>query len=126
MKTFLVTRLCRTFPLVVLALASCGGGAHGGSTPAATYRVSATVAGLQAGQSVTILDNGGDGISASANGVFTFTTALATGASYAVTIGTQPAAQVCSVVNGAGTVGTTNVTVVVVNCATPPPCTYTV
>ena len=62
-------------------------------------------------------DNGGDPLSLSANGPFTFATALAQNAAYEVTVVTDPAGQICSVANGTGTVGTANVTNVAVTCA---------
>ena len=55
--------------------------------------------------------------SASANGTFTFATALATGAPYSVTVQTNPAGQTCTVSDGSGTVGSANVTSVAVSCA---------
>ncbi len=105
---------------VLVTLTACGGGGGATSsttTPTTTYTIAATVVGLQAGQSVKILDNGGDGAVATASGAYTFTTPLPTGTSYSVTVGTQPAAQICSVVNGAGTVGSADVANVQVNCA---------
>ena len=42
-------------------------------------------------------DNGGDDLSVSANGPFTFATKLASGAAYAVTVKTNPSGQTCSV-----------------------------
>ena len=65
---------------------------------------------------VVLQDNGGDNLSVSANGAFTFATALAGGAAYSVTVKTNPSGQVCSVSNGSGTVGSANVTNVAVTC----------
>ena len=121
MQNFLANLLRSTSILTALFLAACGGGGGSSATPvapapAATYSVSATVTGLQAGQFVTILDNGGTASTATANGVVTLATTLDSGDSYNVTIGTQSAAQTCNVVNGTGTVGSANVTNVQVNC----------
>ena len=69
-------------------------------------------------------DNGGDNLSVTANGAFTFATALAGGAAYAVTVKTNPSGQTCTVSNGSGTVGSANVTNVAVTCASV--ATYTV
>ena len=49
---------------------------------------------------VVLQDNGGDDLSVSANGAFTFATALAGGAAYGVTVKTNPAGQTCSVPTG--------------------------
>jgi YVTN family beta-propeller protein len=66
-------------------------------------------------------NNGSDSLSFSSNGSFTFSSSVAKGASYTVTVATQPTnpAQTCSVHNGSGAI--TNVTVVnvVVTCTQP-------
>ena len=81
------------------------------------YTIGGTVSGLSASTSVTLLDNGTNSLTVSANGAFTFTTALASGATYSVTVGTQPTGETCTVTNGSGTVGSANVTNVVVACS---------
>ncbi len=90
--------------------------ASGAQAHAASFTIGGTVSGLATGKSVTLLDNGADALTVTANGTFTFKTALATGATYAVTVGTQPAGETCAVTSGSGTVGTTNVTTVKVAC----------
>ncbi|MEO7324901.1 MAG: proprotein convertase P-domain-containing protein [Dokdonella sp.] len=88
-----------------------------------TYTVGGTVSGLSGtGLSLSL---GAQTLPLSANGSFTFPTALASGASYAVTVGTQPSApsQTCTVTNGSGTIASANVTNVTVSCTTN---TYTV
>ncbi len=67
--------------------------------------------------SVVLADNGGDNLTVSANGSFTFATKLVSGAAYAVTVKTNPSGQTCSVANGSGTIGSANVTNVAVTCA---------
>lgn len=96
-------------------------------TPAQTWTVGGSVGGL-AGSGLKLQLNGGDDLAITANGAFTFATALPGGTAYNVTVATQPSvpAQVCSVANGSGTIGSTNVTNVVVTCVTTPPPTYTV
>ena len=113
------------FSLASLALASCGGSnnvASSGATAVSaemtiggTYTVSPTVSGLVG--TVVLQDNGGDNLSVSANGVATFSTALATGATYAVTVLTQPSGSICNVSNGTGTISSANVTNVTVVCS---------
>jgi hypothetical protein len=83
---------------------------------ASTFTIGGTVSGLITGRSVTLLDNGANSLTVSANGSFTFTTALASGATYSVTVGTQPTGETCTVTNGSGTVGSANVTNVAVAC----------
>ena len=80
----------------------------------ATYTVGGTVSGLSG--TVVLQDNGGDNLSLTANGSFTFATSLASGAAYSVTVGTNPSGQTCTVSGGSGTVGTANVTSVTVTC----------
>jgi N-acetylneuraminic acid mutarotase len=80
-----------------------------------TYSIGGTVSGL--GSSGLLLqDNGGDDLTVSASGGFTFATPIAMGGAYAVTILTQPAGQTCSVSNASGTVGAANITNVSVTC----------
>ncbi len=81
-----------------------------------TYSVGGTVSGLSG--TVVLQNNGGDDLSVSGNGAFTFATRLATGAGYKVTVKTNPSGQSCSVSGGTGTVGSANVTNVVVSCTT--------
>ena len=84
-------------------------------TAASTYSVGGTVSGLSG--TVVLQDNGGNDLSVGASGAFTFSTGLATGAAYSVTVKTSPAGQTCSVANGSGTVGSANVTNVAVTCS---------
>ena len=80
-----------------------------------SFTVGGTVSGLSG--TVVLQDNGGDNLSVSANGSFTFATALASGAAYAVTVKTNPSGQTCTVSNGSGTIGSANVTNVGVSCS---------
>ena len=79
-----------------------------------TYSVGGTVSGLSG--TVVLQDNGGDDLSVSSNGAFTFATTLPTGAAYNVTVKTNPSGQSCSVSGGTGTVASANVTSVAVTC----------
>jgi hypothetical protein len=195
---FMKEILILTASLPLIALMACGG-----STPPSTttYTIGGTVSGLGTGASVGLLDNGGDALTVTANGAFTFATPLVSGAGYAVyrgypacwpdlhgqwrlgyggngqchqryrllcseqihhwwnylgtgqqllnclagqrrrcangdcqwrvspslprwktapvtrwTVGTQPTGQTCAVINGSGTVGSSNVTNVTVTC----------
>jgi hypothetical protein len=86
-----------------------------------TYAVGGTVSGLSG--TVVLQNNGGDDLSIIASGSFTFSTAVAHGAAYSVTVSSQPSGQTCSVTNASGTIGAANVTNVQVSCADT---TYTV
>ena len=88
----------------------------GDVTTLTTYPIGGTVSGLSG--TVVLQDNGGDDLSVSASGPFTFGTALTSGSAYSVTVKTNPAGQTCSVANGSGTVGSAGVTNVAVTCTT--------
>lgn len=109
-----------------------GGGGHGGAampvdgsvpdsptdTPAATFTVGGTIAGLS-GTGLVLRDNGGDDLVIPAGATsFTFATPVATGSAYAVTVLAQPSSptQACTVTGGTGTVGASNVTTVAITC----------
>jgi hypothetical protein len=79
------------------------------------YTLGGTLIGLGASASVQVL-NGTDTLTVSANGAFTLPTAILSGGSYTVTVGTPTSTQTCAVQNGTGTVSTANVTNVVVYC----------
>ena len=85
------------------------------------YTVGGTVNGL-VGSGLTLQDNGGDDLHVTAAGTFAFPTTIASGGTYSVTVKTQPSSptQSCTVAagTGSGTVGSTNVTTVAINCAT--------
>lgn len=83
------------------------------------YTVGGTVTGHTGNVVVRLNGNSAtDQTIASGSGTFTFAgTTLATGLPYAVTVVTSPSGQVCSADNGVGTVGTANVTNVVVTCS---------
>jgi FG-GAP repeat len=88
---------------------NCGGNA---------VTIGGTVSGL-AGGGFVLQNNAGDDLGISADGPFTFPTAVAGGATYSVTVLMQPSApsQTCTVTGGDGTAGA-NVTNVAVNCIT--------
>jgi Fe-S cluster biogenesis protein NfuA len=84
------------------------------SCSANTYTIGGSVSGLSG--SVVLQNNLGNDLTVSANGSFTFTTAISHGGAYAVTVKTQPSGQTCSVSSGSGT-ATANVTNVAVSCS---------
>jgi N-acetylneuraminic acid mutarotase len=84
--------------------------------PPVTYTIGGMVTNL-AGSGLVLQDNGGNNLSVTANGSFTFTTGVAPGGAYRVTVSTPPSspAQTCSVANDKGTANA-NVTNIAVNC----------
>lgn len=101
---------------------SGGGGDAGGDAspaPSKTFTVGGTVTGLL-GAGLTLQNNGGDNLAVSGNGAFTFSTRLASGAAYAVTVRTQPntPTQTCTIGAGSGIVAAADVTAVTLTCTT--------
>ncbi len=81
-----------------------------------TYTIGGTVSGLNE-SGLVLQDNGGDNLSVpSGAGTFTFSTRLAYGRPYDVTVSSQPATENCLVSSGSGTV-TGNVSTVRVTCS---------
>jgi trimeric autotransporter adhesin len=81
-----------------------------------TYSAGGTVSGLAG--TVALQNNGSDSLVIAGNGTFTFAAPVAQGGTYSVAVQTQPAAQTCTVANGAGTMGGANVTNIAVTCST--------
>jgi uncharacterized repeat protein (TIGR03803 family) len=91
-------------------LVSNGGGTHVSANVSniavvCSDTIGGTLSGLTAGEEFTVLDNGGDPLVLTANGAFTFPTGVADGQPYAVTVGTQPTGEYCTVSNGSGSSG---------------------
>src|SRR6266481_3860577 len=92
---------------------NCGGGGGG------PFTIGGTVSGLAAGGSMTLQNNGAESLVVSANGSFTFKTAIVANQPYLVTVSVPPATppQTCTVAGGSGK-ATATVTTVVVTCTT--------
>lgn len=82
-----------------------------------TYTVGGTVSGLSSGTSFVLLDNNADALTITADGPFTFTTALASGTTYQVSFQSQPTGQSCQATNAGPATITANVTNVTITCA---------
>ncbi len=93
-----------------------GGGDPKTTPPPSTFTISAAVSGLSAG-TLVLQDNGGNNLTINASGMFSFTDPVKSGASYSVTILTQPAGETCTMGNNGSGIATANVTVTVA-CAT--------
>ena len=96
----------------------------GVGTTGSTYTVGGTIAGLTG--SAVLENNAGNDLSTSTNGAFTFSTPLAQGSAYNVTVKTNPSGQVCTVTNPSGTIAAANITNVSISCVTTVVPTYTV
>jgi hypothetical protein len=106
--------------LAALLLAGCGGGG-GSTTQAPTYTIGGVAEGVS-GQGLVLENSNGDELPVPSSGSFTFPVALSSGASYAVTVVTQPSgpAQTCVVIDGSGAVSVADVASILVVCATGP------
>ena len=82
--------------LTTAMVVGCGGGL--------LASVGGQLTGLGSGLSVTLQNNLGDSLTLSKNQSFVFPSVLAPGATYSVTVLTQPTGQSCSVANGTGTI----------------------
>jgi hypothetical protein len=103
--------------LMICACSGGGGGTGGGVIP--TYTIGGSVSGLQ-GTGLVLQDNLGNDLNVGNNGSFVFSTAIAAGSAYSVTVKTQPTNvwQTCATNNASGVVAAANVTNVTVACVT--------
>jgi len=102
----------------LFGLTACGGGSSGGGSAGGStaFTLGGTVSGLT-GTGLVLQNNGSDDKAIAANGPYTFDTALDDGASYAVTVATQPSGQTCTVTNAdTGTISGVDITDVTVAC----------
>ncbi|WP_164011601.1 hypothetical protein [Pyxidicoccus trucidator] len=81
------------------------------------FTVRGTVTGLKDGQPLVLKNNGGDALTVTSDGPFSFPTQVAFGDAFAVTA-EVPFPYVCDVTRGSGTLGAGDVTDVAVTCAT--------
>ena len=104
-----------------ITVVGCSGGGSSsspGPTPASTYTIGGTIAGLT-GTGLVLQNDGGNNLTVSASATsFTFATAVPSGGGYDVTILTQPSGQTCVVSSGSGTASAT-VTTVTIACTSP-------
>ncbi len=115
--------ICTSIILLLLSACSSGGGG-GGGIPIPTYTIGGTVTGL-VGSGLVLQNNSGDDLAISADGSFSFSTAIPDGGTYSISVRSQPASpnQTCTVTNGSGTVSGANITNISIACTT---LTYTI
>jgi len=101
--------LLSTFSFLIL-LQGCSSGGGGAPT---TYTIGGTLNGLSG--TLILQNNGGDDLTLTADGSFTFSSALSNGAAYSVTVSSQPSGQGCTVSNGSGS-SSANVNTITVTC----------
>jgi hypothetical protein len=95
----------------------CAGGASAACAQGkCVYTIGGTLAGLPATESIVLQNNSSDDLTLHANGAFSFSTPIATGSMYDVTILTTPLGQTCGVTSPSGVVAGADVTNVQVSC----------
>lgn len=99
---------------VAIFLAACEGETKAVVAAARTYSVSGAVSGIT--EAVVLRNNGGDDMTITADGAFSFSKPVADRAVYNVTISTQSFGQTCTVTNGYGSIAGADVTNVAVTC----------
>lgn len=93
--------------------------ANGSTTAATKYTVGGTLNGLTA-SGLVLQNNSSDDLTiASGDTSFTFATSLADGATYSVTVKTQPTGLLCNTTNASGSISSANVTNVSITCKAP-------
>lgn len=110
-----------------LALVACGGDGSSPppteptppTDPVASYTVSGTVSGLK-GSGLVLQTETGQTLAVATDGLFTLPSPLVKGATYVVTVKSQPTSplQTCSVGNASGTMGDADITNLQVTCST--------
>ncbi len=86
-------------PAMIAVLAGCG------ST--ISESIGGTVTGLSGGTQLILVNNGGDPVTVSANGSFTFSQQVQSGSAYNVTVQSNPIGETCTVSNGTGSISST-------------------
>jgi len=102
--------------IAVVSLSGCGGGSSDGGG-SATFAVGGNVSGLL-GAGLVLQNNATDDLALSADGSFTFSTAIEDLAAYSVTVLNQPSSpsQTCSINNASGAVAGVEVSDISINC----------
>ena len=80
------------------------------------FLVGGTIGGISG--TVVLQNNGGDDLSLTGDGAFTFSTLVENGVDYEVTVSSKPSGLVCTVNDGSGTVADADVDTVTVTCST--------
>lgn len=91
------------------------------STDKVTYTISGAIQGLIG--TIVLQNNGAETLTVSADGNFTFSTALTDGSAYSITVLTQPTGQTCIASSNTGIMNGSNITNISITCTTN---TYTV
>lgn len=83
------------------------------------FSVGGIITGLSSNTSLTVTDNGTDAVTISANGSFSFPTALKPGSSFAAVISQLPSGEKCGLTGATGMVTASNYSGISITCAIP-------
>src|SRR5687768_5871449 len=111
--------------LVMLAACSNGSGSLDDQPPASQAQTGLTIGGSVSGLTgggLVLQNNGAGDLNVAGDGSFIFAGTVSSGATYNVTVLSQPAAppQTCTVANATGSVASSSVTNISVTCTTAP------
>jgi ELWxxDGT repeat protein len=115
-------RLAALMLIASLAAGNCVPEDPNADDETASYSIGGNVSGLIG--TVVLTNNGGDDLTITADGSFTFATQVADGGEYNVQVKTNPAGQTCTPASNTGTMAGAAVSDVTVTCSTDP--TYSV
>lgn len=105
--------ICSLSILATTLWFGCSGSDPATTTTVSTFSIGGSVTGLDG--TLVLKNNGGDNLSITADGDFTFDTEIDDGDDYTVTISTKPTGQTCTITHATGT-ATADVTNVAVTC----------
>lgn len=112
-----------TSPIQICSVSNQSGRVNGANVNGITvncssdiYTVAGTLTQLTGGSSIVLQNNGADNLTLNANGSFIFSSSLANGSSYLVTVLSQSSNQNCVVTNASGTISQSNITNIQVTC----------
>jgi hypothetical protein len=113
-QSFICARTLALWIALVAVTAGCGGGSS--QMTSGQGNISVSVNGLLANTSVVLQNNGGNNLTISANGTFSFNGVYTVGLPYSITVWTQPAGETCTVTSNSSGVIPNAAVLVAVTC----------
>ena len=113
-QSFICARTLALWIAIVAVMAGCGGSSS--QTTSGQGNISVSVNGLLTGTSVVLQNNGGDNLTIAADGTSSFNRIYTVGATYSITVLTQPLGETCTVTSNSSGVIPNAVVLVAVTC----------